>query len=157
MKALLDLQIACEAADLPNEEQLQRWLDMVLTRGVFDEHSDQQQEITVRIVERAESQQLNHQYRGKNSATNVLSFPFEAPPGLSLNLLGDLVICADVVAQEAKQQNKVLLHHWAHMLVHGTLHLLGFDHIEDDEAEQMESMEIVILSKLAIDDPYQDH
>jgi probable rRNA maturation factor len=157
VKALLDLQIACEAADLPNEEQLQRWLDMVLTRGVFDEHSDQQQEITVRIVERAESQQLNHQYRGKNSATNVLSFPFEAPPGLSLNLLGDLVICADVVAQEAKQQNKVLLHHWAHMLVHGTLHLLGFDHIEDDEAEQMESMEIVILSKLAIDDPYQDH
>ena len=95
----------------------------------------------MRIVEEAESQELNGQYRGKDSPTNVLSFPFELPPGVPAEemnfLLGDLVICAAVVASEAAQQNKDLYHHWAHMLIHGALHLLGFDHIESVEAEQM--------------------
>lgn len=157
MSAILDLQIACETKEIPDKNHLQIWLDTLLDESVLKDRDLQEQEITVRIVDCAESQQLNHQYRGKDKPTNVLSFPFEAPPGITMNLLGDLVICADIVAQEAKEQNKPLLHHWAHMLVHGTLHLLGFDHIEDDEAEQMEAMEIVILRKLAIDDPYQDH
>jgi probable rRNA maturation factor len=89
--------------------------------------------------------------------TNVLSFPFESPPEVKLDLLGDLVICAEVVEQEAQQQNKNLMHHWAHMIVHGTLHLLGYDHVEDSDAQQMEALEITILAKLAIDDPYQDN
>ena len=152
MSVILDLQIACQTADIPSEKEIQRCLDSVLQAQQLGE-----QEITVRIVDIAESQQLNHQYRGKNSATNVLSFPFEAPPGMSMNLLGDLVICADIVKREASQQNKQELHHWAHMLIHGTLHLLGFDHINDDDAERMEELEISILNDLSIDDPYQNH
>lgn len=120
-------------------------------------HDLSDQEITVRVVDEDESQQLNHEYRGKNKPTNVLSFPFEAPPGIEMNLLGDLVICAGVVEAEAQQQNKPLDHHWAHMIIHGTLHLLGYDHIEDDQAEEMEGLEISLLGKLSIDDPYQDH
>jgi probable rRNA maturation factor len=152
VSAIVDLQMACEAENIPDEKQLQTWLDAVLEGCAL-----QEQEITVRMVNPAESQGLNHQYRGMDKPTNVLSFPFEAPPGMTLNLLGDLVICADIVAQEAKEQNKPLSDHWAHMIVHGTLHLLGFDHIEDTEAEKMEALEIVILGKLAIDDPYQNH
>lgn len=114
-------------------------------------------EITVRVVENAESQTLNDTYRGKDNPTNVLSFPFEQPPGLNLPLLGDLVVCQSVVKQEAAQQKKPIDAHWAHMLVHGTLHLLGYDHINDEEAEEMERLEVQILNSLGIDDPYQDH
>jgi probable rRNA maturation factor len=152
VSVILDLQIACEAADIPSEKDIKTCLDCV-----FQDRQLGEQEITVRIVDIAESQQLNYQYRGKNNATNVLSFPFEAPPGISLDLLGDLVICAEIVKQEAKQQNKSEFHHWTHMLVHGTLHLLGFDHINNDDAERMEGLEISILHKLSIDDPYQNH
>ena len=87
----------------------------------------------------------------------MLSFPFEAPPGVELPFLGDLVICSSVVAVEAKQQNKIEQHHWAHMVIHGCLHLLGYDHINDIEAEEMESIEVTILRSIGIDDPYQDH
>ena len=152
MSAILDLQIACQATDIPSEKEIQIYLDCVLQDRQLSE-----QEVTVRIVDIAESQQLNHQYRGKNNATNVLSFPFEAPPEITLNLLGDLVICAEIVKLEAKQQNKPESSHWAHMVVHGTLHLLGFDHINDNDAEHMEELEISILNKLSIDDPYQNH
>lgn len=152
MTALVDLQVACESTDCPSQEQVQQCLDLVFKEQGLDE-----QEITVRLVEKQESQQLNAEFRGKDKPTNVLSFPFEAPPGIPINLLGDLVICADVVSEEAKQQNKQVLHHWYHMLVHGTLHLLGFDHIEDNDADQMETLEIAILAKLGIDDPYKDH
>lgn len=152
MSALLDLQIACEDESLPTEAHIQQVLDAVLLHQGL-----QQQEITVRIVSEQESQQLNLTYREKDNPTNVLSFPFEAPQGIEMNLLGDLVICASVVAKEAAQQKKSILHHWSHMIVHGTLHLLGFDHIEDVDADQMEALEIDILAKLSIDDPYQDH
>ncbi|MBN7820171.1 rRNA maturation RNase YbeY [Bowmanella yangjiangensis] len=151
MSAILDLQIASSAPQLPTEQDIQSWLDAVLQEVQLAEG-----EITVRIVDEDESRELNHQYRGKDYATNVLSFPFEAPPGIELSLLGDLVICAQVVAREAAEQHKPLLHHWAHMCVHGTLHLLGFDHIDDIDAEEMENLEIRILAKLAIDDPYLD-
>ncbi|KXI28770.1 rRNA maturation RNase YbeY [Paraglaciecola hydrolytica] len=173
MSAILDLQIATEQADIPSEQDFSLWLE-----HVFAALSISDKEITIRIVDDAESQQLNYQYRSKNSPTNVLSFPFEMPDFMGMddeenaehddnhvaslaeaefNLLGDLVICAPVVTREATEQNKTLKHHWAHMVVHGTLHLLGYDHINDDEAEDMEALERQILQQLAIDDPYQNH
>jgi len=162
MSAILDLQLASDCADIPKEEDIQLWLDTLLSYKTLNK-----KEITVRIVDEAEIQQLNQQYRGKDKSTNVLSFPFDMPEfalpddveideSMS-HFLGDIVICAQVVTQESKEQNKPLSHHWAHMLVHGTLHLLGYDHIEDEEAEEMEGIEIAILQKLAIDDPYQNH
>ncbi len=112
-------------------------------------------ELTIRLVNNEESQQLNLQYREKDKPTNVLSFPFEVPEGIELNLLGDLVICAQVVAQEADAQNKALFDHWAHMVIHGCLHLMGYDHINDKDALEMEALEVEILAKLAINDPYE--
>lgn len=151
MSALLDLQVACKDSQLPTADDFQLWLDAVLS-----ELGHPGAEVTVRLVSSEESQQLNQQYRDRPKPTNVLSFPFEAPAGIAIDLLGDLVICAEVVEQEASAQNKPLLHHWAHMTIHGSLHLLGYDHIDDEDARLMEEMEIAILAKLAIDDPYQD-
>jgi len=147
----IDLQIACESEKLPGESDFQRWADMAL-KGRKEEA-----ELTIRLVEADESQELNHQYRGKDKPTNVLSFPFEAPENLpDFPLIGDLIVCASVVEQEAIEQKKPLQHHWAHMIIHGILHLLGYDHIDDDEAEEMESLEIDILAQLEIPDPYQE-
>lgn len=112
------------------------------------------EDMTIRVVDSNESQQLNHQYRGKDKPTNVLSFPSDLPEEIGINLLGDLVICAPVVAEEAKQQSKPLLAHWAHMVIHGTLHLQGYDHIEDDQAEAMEALEIKLLQGLNFANPY---
>jgi len=155
VSAIVDLQQAYEGepeiiAAIPSLSDIQRWADAVLTTEALSE-----QEFTVRFVDEEESQALNHEYRGKNKPTNVLSFPFEAPPGIDINLLGDLVICAPVIAREATEQSKSTLSHYAHMTVHGLLHLLGYDHIENGEAEVMEAKEIAILSTLGIDDPYQ--
>jgi probable rRNA maturation factor len=111
-------------------------------------------ELTIRIVDEEEMRQLNQTYRQKTGATNVLSFPFEAPAHIPLNLLGDIVICASVVKQEAHAQNKSLDSHWAHMVVHGVLHLLGYDHITDDEADTMESLEINVLESVGFSNPY---
>lgn len=162
MSAILDLQLVTECADVPRQQELQLWLDTLLSHQHLAD-----KEITVRIVDEAEIQQLNQQYRGKDKPTNVLSFPFEMPEltlpegaqldGSMANFLGDIVICAQVVKQESIQQNKTLGHHWAHILIHGTLHLLGYDHIEEQDAQEMEGIEIAILQKLAIDDPYQNH
>jgi probable rRNA maturation factor len=107
-----------------------------------------------RAFDTKEGRTLNRDYRGKDYATNVLSFPVELPPGVNLPLIGDLVICAPVVAREALEQGKPSRHHWAHMTVHGVLHLIGYDHIDDQEAEQMEALETRILAGLGIDDPY---
>ena len=148
MAITLDLQLAFDAPDLPTETQFQQWLDAAVLP--FQAEA----EVTIRIVGNAESQQLNFDYRGKDKPTNVLSFPFQCPPGIELPLLGDLVICAPVVAMEAQQQNKTLSAHWAHMVVHGCLHLLGFDHINDDDAEQMEAEEVTILQQLGFTNPY---
>jgi len=153
MNLTLDLQLACSQPNLPNEAQLTLWLQAALTGHL------ESAEVSVRIVEEAESQELNEQYRSMNKPTNILSFPFELPPGVPAEemnfLLGDLVVCAAIVAQEAAQQNKDLPHHWAHMVIHGALHLLGFDHIESVDAEQMEQMEREILAGLDISDPYK--
>ncbi|WP_298443919.1 rRNA maturation RNase YbeY [uncultured Ferrimonas sp.] len=145
----LDLQLAIEDASLPTEAQLQSWVELVLAK--MDEA-----ELTIRITSSEESQQLNRDYRGKDKPTNVLSFPFEAPPGVELPLLGDLIICAEVVAREAQEQQKPLHHHWAHMVIHGCLHLCGYDHIIDEEADEMESLETEMLAKIGIADPYQE-
>jgi probable rRNA maturation factor len=111
-------------------------------------------ELAIRIVDTAEGQALNRDYRGKDYATNVLSFPAELPPGVNLPLIGDLAICAPVVAREAAEQGKKPRDHWAHLTVHGTLHLLGYDHIDEAEAEAMEALETRILAGLGIADPY---
>jgi probable rRNA maturation factor len=147
----VDRQLASDAKDLPTQAALERWVAAVLARHL-DEHRN---ELTVRFVDDDESRALNHTYRGKDSATNVLSFPFEGPPGVALPLLGDLVICAPVVRREAEQQAKTLLDHYAHMVIHGTLHLMGYDHVEDGEAEIMEALECAILAELGIAAPYQ--
>ncbi|OUL59535.1 rRNA maturation RNase YbeY [Pseudoalteromonas ulvae] len=150
MMTELDLQLATEFDNLPSEEQFHLWADSVLT--LFREDS----ELTIRLADAAESQQLNFEYRGKNKPTNVLSFEFEAPPGMDLPLVGDLLICPHIVYQEAIEQEKTFHDHFAHMVVHGCLHLLGFDHIEPADANEMESHEKEILAKLGISDPYRD-
>jgi probable rRNA maturation factor len=147
MTVTVDFQNAFEG-DVPDESSFSSWAVAALAK--FDEDC----ELSIRIVDEAESAELNEQYRGKPNPTNVLSFPFESPVPLEPKLLGDLVICAPVVVREAKQQNKAEQQHWAHMVVHGCLHLLGYDHIEEDEAEEMESLEIEILKLLAIPNPY---
>ncbi|MCY7295826.1 rRNA maturation RNase YbeY [Alteromonas sp. a30] len=149
MSTILDYQLASEFSPIPSEAEVQKWVEAVLQHQGLTK-----QEITVRIVDAEEGQALNHDYRQKDYPTNVLSFPFEAPPQVDMPFLGDLVICAQVVAKEAQEQNKELMHHWAHMVIHGTLHLLGFDHIEAEEAEEMETIEVAILNQLGIDDPY---
>jgi len=149
MSIILDLQLASEnLQDLPDEASIITWLECIVKRFQDDA------EVTVRIVDEAESQQLNNDYRGKDKPTNVLSFPFEVPEGIELDLLGDLLICKQVVEQEALAQQKPLNSHWAHMVIHGTLHLLGYDHIIDDEADVMESLETEIMLELQFEDPY---
>ncbi len=148
MSIAVDVQYAIDAAGLPAEGDFSRWVETVLKERKVDG------EVCIRIVDAEESQSLNAEYRGKDKPTNVLSFPFEVPPGIPVTLLGDLVICAEFVAAEAEEQEKALFDHWAHMVVHGTLHLLGFDHINDDDAEEMEALERTLLARLNIADPY---
>ena len=112
---------------------------------------------SIQITTSGEIQQLNKQYRDKDKPTNVLSFPMQLPEEVDMCLLGDLVLCASVINDEASQQSKKLDAHWAHMVVHGMLHLQGFDHIEEDEAEEMEQLEVKILKELGIANPYQQN
>ena len=147
---VIDRQAAIDEPTLPTLEQLTLWVGCV-----FAHHpDDERKELTIRFVDEQESQALNRDYRGKDKPTNVLSFPFENPPGMTLPLLGDLIICHAVVLNEADEQQKPLAHHYAHMVVHGTLHLMGYDHIEDQEAEEMEQLERTLLAELEIPDPY---
>ena len=145
----IEIQTVHQASNLPDEQQIQGWVDAALQNHPSDT------EIVVRIVDEQESAELNQQYRHKSGPTNILSFPVDLPEGIELDLLGDLVICAPVLEKEAIEQQKVLADHWAHIIIHGVLHLLGYDHIEDDEAEVMESKEISILNTLKIANPYQ--
>jgi len=147
---IIDIQRIFESQNQPSDAQLESWVNTVLAS------LDEEFELTIRIVDEIESAQLNQTYRHKKGATNILSFPFEVPDGIELNLLGDLVICATVLEREATEQQKTLHHHWAHIVIHGTLHLLGYDHIEDAEAEEMETKEIELLQTLSIPNPYED-
>ena len=149
MAIYLDLQLAtADETGLPTEAEFQQWLNAAVTPFQADA------EVTIRLVDKQESHALNLEYRGKDRPTNVLSFPFEAPPEIEMNLLGDLIICRQVVEAEALEQQKPLNAHWAHMVVHGSLHLLGYDHIEDDEAEEMEGLETEIMQNMGFIDPY---
>ncbi|GGX70103.1 rRNA maturation RNase YbeY [Saccharospirillum salsuginis] len=152
MNLTLDLQSASTQDDLPDAAQLTSWLQAALSGR------RERAEVSVRLVDETESRTLNRTYRDKDYPTNVLSFPFEVPEGIDDEelqaLLGDLVICAPVVRREAHEQGKPERHHWAHMVVHGTLHLLGYDHIDADEAEHMEQLERDILANLGLPDPY---
>jgi probable rRNA maturation factor len=145
---LIEVQAIFKANGQPGQKQIQRWVDAAL------DGYNQDTEIVVRIVDEQESAELNEQYRHKPGPTNILSFPVEMPEGIELNLLGDLVVCAPVLAKEALEQHKALTDHWAHIIVHGVLHLLGYDHIDETQAELMESKEITILNKLNIKNPY---
>lgn len=151
---IIDLQIASENADnLPTLEQFTLWTQRALAMEAQTEDFPET-EITIRIVDETESHDLNLTYRGKDKPTNVLSFPFEVPEGIELPLLGDLIICRQVVENEAKEQQKPLDVHWAHLAIHGTLHLLGYDHLTDEEAEEMEGLETEIMQSLGFEDPY---
>ncbi|MAB24001.1 rRNA maturation RNase YbeY [Pseudomonas neustonica] len=149
MSIELDIQRASEAPEQPDDDSFLRWVGLALGAGT-------DRELTIRLVDEDEGRSLNHTYRGKDYATNVLSFPADLPPELDLPLLGDLVVCAPVVAREATEQGKPLNAHWAHMVIHGCLHLLGYDHIDDTEADEMETLERELLAQLSIADPYLD-
>jgi probable rRNA maturation factor len=149
MNLTLDIDDASGAADVPKPALLKRWIGAALAGHGKDA------ELCLRIVDANEITELNRLYRGGNYATNVLSFPAHLPEELQLPHLGDIVVCAEVVAREAREQHKSLEAHWAHMLVHGTLHLLGHDHIDDAEAEAMEALERTILAGLGYPDPYR--
>lgn len=144
----IEIQNIFKSNGQPDQKHIQRWLDAAL------EGFNQDTEIVVRIVGEQESAELNEQYRLKPGPTNILSFPVEIPEGIELNLLGDLVVCAPVLEKEALEQHKALLDHWAHIIVHGVLHLLGYDHIDETQAELMEEKEIAILQQLNIKNPY---
>ncbi len=148
MSIVLDLQIASNAQDIPTSSQFQAWVDAALS-GHIDNT-----ELTIRIVDEEESASLNFTYRKKSGSTNVLSFPAEIDPQFNCPLLGDIIICAPVVKSQAKEHNKKLLAHWAHMVVHGTLHLLGYNHITNDEAVIMEKLETKILVQFGYAPPY---
>jgi probable rRNA maturation factor len=143
---IINVQRRVNAAGIPAPSTLRAWALAALEGATPGE-------ITIRIVAEEESAKLNGKFRHKPYATNVLSFPYEAE-ALSEPVLGDLVICAPVVAREAAEQGKEPHAHWAHMVVHGVLHLLGHDHIQEDEAERMEAKERQILSRLGFPDPY---
>lgn len=149
----LDLQNASSGCEIPARSLLKSWVHAAIV-GAADGTQRKQAEVSLRIVDEAEMSELNGRYRGKAYPTNVLSFPADLPPELKLPHLGDIVICAAVVEREALAQNKKPLDHWAHLAIHGTLHLLGFDHIEPEDAEAMESREIEILKTLHIANPY---
>lgn len=145
----IDIQYAISSEGLPGREQIRRWV-----RHVLQERAAAA-ELTVRIVDSAEITALNGRYRNKDGPTNVLSFPYEPMPGVESTLLGDIVICAPVVMEEAIAQEKPLEAHWAHMVIHGVLHLLGYDHRYDLDAGEMEEIETALLGDLGYADPYR--
>ena len=151
MNLQLDVQIAMDTTGytLPSEDEMRVWVSSVLKERM------PAAELTIRIVDEVESEQLNQQYRHKEGATNVLSFPCEVDVPLAVPLLGDIVICAPVVVREALEQHKDLSSHWAHMLIHGTLHLLGYDHITDADADAMEQQENDVMQQLGFPNPYE--
>lgn len=149
----VSLQLATEAPNIPTRFELQRWISATL------EGRKTKAEVCLRMVNEQEIQQLNKTYRGFDKPTNVLSFPYTLPDSIELEypLLGDLVICPNIVALEATEQHKPLKAHWAHMVIHGVLHLLGYDHIEEKDALIMEPIEIDILKRLGFSNPYETH
>lgn len=159
----IDRQIVAEdESDIPSQDSLLKWAAAAFAAAGYEKDCA----LSARFTDPEEVQALNAEYRGKDYPTNILSFPFDMPDDLpeeafaeamsSGEYLGDLVICTDVLKKEAEEQGKTLEEHAAHLIVHGCLHLLGFDHISDDEAEEMEALEVKALAALGFDDPYKD-
>ena len=148
MTVELDVQRACSCDSVPDDSRFLQWTEAALAgRG--------DSALTIRIVDREESAELNLRFRSVEGPTNVLSFAAELPAGIGIPLLGDIVICAPLVSEQARLQGKGLDAHWAHLVIHGVLHLLGYDHQADAEAREMESREIDLLESLGFSDPYQ--
>ncbi len=155
MSLNITVQNASKQTNTPNEKLIENWVNKAFLEPENNLNKDM--EMTVRIVDEEEGTELNQNWRNKTGPTNVLSFPYQDEINNDNNpkpLLGDVVICAPVVKREAKEQGKQLESHWAHMLVHGTLHLLGYDHIDNNDANEMEALECSILSELGYPDPY---
>ena len=149
----VDVQVATDCSELPDTKIVTDWVELATKQR---EHA----EVVVRLVGEQESAELNEAYRQKKGPTNVLSFPFERPEGLPVDALlndtlGDLVICAPVVLSEAADQGKTPLTHWAHMVIHGCLHLQGYDHVNAKDAQVMEALEIKLLEQIGISNPYE--
>ncbi len=156
---LADVQIACEAPGVPSQADMEAWLAGAQAEAGISTVG--LSEVGIRIVDEAESQSLNLNYRDKDQSTNVLAFPVSLPditawPSDMAIPLGDLVICAPVIEREAAEQGKELAEHWGHMLVHGMLHLLGYDHETETQAQTMESLEVRILRARGVQNPYED-
>ncbi len=145
----VEIQIASADVQIPKPEALRRW-----ARLAYAAVGDRDAELTIRVVDEDESRMLNERYRGKNQPTNVLSFPFDDIPQLKMPILGDIVICAPVVAREAKAQGKSAAAQWAHMVVHGVMHLCGYDHDRPAAAERMERIESAVLAEIGFPNPY---
>jgi probable rRNA maturation factor len=143
----VDLQQETSFTPLPADQDFRLWASVALK-------DKEDAELTLRLVDEAESRDLNSRYRGKDAATNVLSFPAQIPPDLGIPLLGDIVICAPLVDEEARAQGKPVQAHWAHLVIHGVLHLLGHDHEAEQEAREMETLEVDLLFSLGYDNPY---
>jgi len=139
-----------EEGDIPDSTLVQQWADQACL-------SDDQVITSVQIVSKDEMRELNSTWRGRNRPTNVLSFPMKSPEEVDLKIIGDLALCADVINTEARQQHKSAQAHWAHMVVHGMLHLQGYDHIDEHQADEMETLEIRILDQLGFDNPYLEN
>lgn len=148
MKIKVDIQRATDDADIPDNRLFRKWAKKALS--VYDQDA----ELTIRIVDEKEGMTLNRKWRKKKGPTNVLSFPYSDETGLANGLLGDIIICAPVIRREAKEQKKTPESHWAHMVIHGTLHLLGYDHIKPEDAGKMESLEIKLMESLGYTNPY---
>jgi probable rRNA maturation factor len=148
MTLIVDIQMASASEEAPDPQSIERWVS-----AAIDNQRDST-ELSIRIVDTEEGQALNEQFRGSTGATNVLSFPFENESPEPLPLIGDIVICAPLVLKEASEQNKTLHAHWAHMIIHGVLHLLGYDHQNETDANLMESLETEIMQGLGFPPPY---
>ena len=150
----VDVQIASAASDIPSSDDIRHWVEKTLNATAPDRDGD----VSVRVVDEDEMRTLNRDYRDQDNATNVLSFAaghVEGMPPGEVPALGDIVVCAGVVCREAAEQGKPVADHWGHMIVHGTLHLLGHDHESEPEASAMEQLEREILAGLGIADPYK--
>ncbi len=150
MSVEVDVQYAVTGEGIPEPDAIAGWVEAAVA-GQRDSAA-----LTVRVVDEAEIRMLNRTYRGQDRPTNVLSFPVGDMPGMQVSLLGDVVVCAPVVRRQAREQRKTERAHWAHMVVHGTLHLLGYDHMAPADAEEMEQVEKVILDSFGYEDPYAD-
>jgi len=144
----VEVQRETSNSSVPSDQQFEQW-----AAAALQGHGES--ELVIRVVDQEESRRLNEQFAKRNKATNVLSFPAGLPPSIDLALLGDIVICAPLVEREAEQQNKSVVAHWAHLTIHGILHLLGHDHQSDLEAANMEARETSLVQSFGFPDPYQ--